>query len=466
MSLSPTAVNRGRHGALPEHVTVFAIAAAVVYGWHAAASHLSLLTNAYDLSFFDYALWTTAHGRLGYVPFVGHSTFSEHCMPILLVLLPIYVLLQSPWTLIGIQVLTISVSSWVIGRIANLYLSRTSTNVILLTAIIFSRKSYGAFTSVFYPECFQPLFVAGCVWAWLRSYKWMYWTCVLLLLATKEDAAIYLAMFGLVQWCVAGRVTRTTAFATVGVSALWFIVAVGIVIPAMRRSDGLPGAKQFIEARYGNEHGLESHVLVSRILSKRSASTCFNLLATFGFLSLAAPEWLVIIAPGLLANVAANPDTLQAAVAGHYYWPFFPWLALSAIVGASRLQRRYPTATKGWMYLLLLLVVVDSPIFPSVARFRIDPRARRVAESLPKDVAGLTIGAQPNLVPHLPHSWSIRTIGRDPLAPEKYDLVLLTPVGDTWPFSVEQINAKAAEYKARADYESLSLGQLFSFRRR
>src|SRR5438046_7587337 len=77
----------------------------------AVTAHLSLRTNAFDLSMFDYALWSSLHGRLGFVPFVGHSIFSEHLMPVLLLILPIYAIFQDPITLIAIQIVAV----WLAG---------------------------------------------------------------------------------------------------------------------------------------------------------------------------------------------------------------------------------------------------------------------------------------------------------------------------------------------------------------
>ena len=49
------------------------------------AAHRSLHTNAFDLSVFDYALWSTATGGpVAYVPMFRHSLFAQHFMPTLL----------------------------------------------------------------------------------------------------------------------------------------------------------------------------------------------------------------------------------------------------------------------------------------------------------------------------------------------------------------------------------------------
>jgi hypothetical protein len=118
-----------------------------------------------------------------------------------------------------------------------------------------------------------------------------------------------------------------------------------------------------------------------------------------------------------------------------------------------------------WCVLLVLAVVADSPIFRSAVPFRVDSAAATVRGSLPLDITGMAVAAQPNLVPHLPHSWSVRTIGLDQ-SNQSYNLILLTSVGDTWPFTAQEINALGDDYNAKREYEALSQGPLFVFRRR
>jgi uncharacterized membrane protein len=75
----------------------FVLACAAISGSMVVADHLTLGTNAFDLSVFDYALWSTAQGgRDGFVPFLGQSLYSHHFMPTLSLLLPVYRFLPSP----------------------------------------------------------------------------------------------------------------------------------------------------------------------------------------------------------------------------------------------------------------------------------------------------------------------------------------------------------------------------------
>ena len=92
------------------------------------------------------------------------------------------------------------------------------------------------------------------VLAWNRARGLFYWASVLLLLSTKEDAALYIASFAVVMLIArAGRTRR--AVATLIVAIAWFGVAIGIGIPASREADGLTRRIQPIAERFGDDTG-------------------------------------------------------------------------------------------------------------------------------------------------------------------------------------------------------------------
>lgn len=428
-------------------------------------SHLSLRTTAFDLSLFDYALWNSVHGRLGWVPFIGHSIFSEHFMPVLAVLALPYGLWPSPLHLILLQVGAVGIAALLIVHLARFERIDTFAIVVIVAAFLLSRPSYLAINSFFYPEALQPAFVVGCVLAWRLNRPALYWMCLALLLMTKEDAAVYVATFGIIQ-CVIDPVRRRQALATVAVAIAWLIFATAIAIPYSRTIDGLPAANHFLTARYGSADGnVHISVLIARVFSLRSAAAALGALGAFGLLSLGAPQWLLVIGPGLIMNLAAKPDTLQATLAGHYYWPILPWVAVAALIGFQRLRLVAPRFAVAWCVLLGIATMATSPMLRSWEQFSVDPAARQTREQLP-DTTGLVVAAQPNLVPHLRHDNAIGTLGREFSPPGLYDLFLLTEVGDTWPFSRVEVSRLVEGYRRdRSLVCTASAGPLFIFRR-
>src|SRR5262249_57570831 len=115
-------------------------------------------------------------------------------MPGLALLVPVYALLQSPVTLIVVQIAAMGASAWLLLRVQSMIGLAPPLALILTAVYLLARRSYGATFSFFYPECFQPLLVFAIVLAWNRGH-WRYWAIAGLYLMTQEDAPIYLASF-------------------------------------------------------------------------------------------------------------------------------------------------------------------------------------------------------------------------------------------------------------------------------
>lgn len=436
-----------------------------IYIWRGLVGHYALDTSAFDLSVFDYALWSLQHGGLGNVPFLGHSIFSHHFMPLLALLVPLYALFESPVFLLVLQVVVTAAAGLVFFAFQRRIGVETPVALALLTVFLFARRTHGAVAGSFYPECFQALFTFATVLAWPRG-RWSYWLAVIALLATKEDAAIYVASFAVATLFSPLRDRRRTV-TTVAVAVVWFAVAFFIAIPLSRSADGLSMTNPLLAGRYASPEGaVEWRTLVNRIASRETAARLVNLMASTGGLSLVAPFWLLPAAPAVIVNLAADPDTMQSALTGHYAWPVLPWLFVAAAAGSVRLARRSRRLVFVWIGVLLAATLADNPALQRLYRTRMPAEARAVRESL-RSVGGSVILAQPNLIPHLPHQSAIFAaggVGRTPEAPP--DLVLLTEVGNGWPMTRDQVAAEVRRYDTDPRYERLTPGPLHAFRLR
>ncbi|HEY3056973.1 MAG TPA: DUF2079 domain-containing protein [Thermoanaerobaculia bacterium] len=227
--------------------TVIAVSM-LLYVLLAIAAHYSLRTNAFDLSLFDYAMWNTVHGRPGWIPFVGHTIFSEHFMPILLLLAPIYSVWQSPVALIVFQLCAVGLAALLLSAVAKTVHLEPIARAAIVGAFLLSRASFFATTSFFYPESLQPVFVFGCVLAWRLRRRLVYWICLVLLLSTKEDAAIYVAAFAAIRFLIDSPLRDSVI--TFAVAVVWLLFAVAVAIPHSRAIDGLPALNPFLHTRY------------------------------------------------------------------------------------------------------------------------------------------------------------------------------------------------------------------------
>lgn len=445
--------------------TALCAAAFLIYAALGLTAHRSLHTNAYDLSVFDHAMWTTTSGGpIAYVPMFRHSLFAQHFMPTLLALSPLGRLFDGPAWLIVLQALFHASAAFLLYRFARRHVSN-GVALALTAAFLFSRRAHGAATSVFYIESAEPMLIFGALIARESRRLIVYWVLVVLALGCKEDVALYIAACGVVV-AVFER-DRRVGLATTALASIWLAVAVGVAIPFWRGLYELDSANAFLEGRYG---GLADGA--ARLVSMETLSRTVTVVSATGFACLLAPAWAAIALPGMLLNLAAAPGTLQAAMLGHYLWPILPWLFAAAAIGVGRLARRATLSgspVMRWLPAAILLVaLIDLPLPRAIARasWRQPEGARdalRQLEAIPRDASVL---AQPNLIPHLPRRLEMHSLGVYTAGQPEGDYVVLTTVGDLWPFDSDEIAKRIAAYAADARFEQISAGPLFAFRRR
>jgi len=434
----------------------------LIYTALGIAGHRALHTNAFDLSVFDYALWSTATGEaLAYVPMFRHSLFAQHFMPTLLLLSPLARLFDGPEWLIVLQALFHAAAAFLLYHFARRHTS-DGVALALTAAFLFSRRAHGAATSVFYIESAEPLLIFGALLARESRRLIAYWVLIVLALGCKEDVALYVGVFGMVIALV--ERDRRTGFAT---------AALGLAIPFWRGIYALDAANPFLEGRYGGVAAA-----AGRLASMEAVSRLVTVLSATGFACLLAPAWTAIAIPGIVVNLAAAPETLQAGLLGHYLWPILPWLFAAAVIGIGRLEPRailsgpphpsWPMAR--WLPVAIVVVaLIDLPLPRAIARteWRQPSDAAEAIRQLHAIPANASVLAQPNLIPHLPrrremHSLGVYTAGQ----PDDASFILLTREGDLWPFTAAQIESQVARYAADARFERLTDGPLILFRRR
>lgn len=440
------------------------VAALLIYSSLGLVAHRSLHTNAFDLSVFDYALWTTASGGpIGYVPMFRHSLFAQHFMPTLLVLSPLARLFDGPAWLIVAQALFHASAAFLLYRFAQRHASN-GVALALTAAFLFSRRAHGAATSVFYIESAEPLLIFGALLAWKSRRMVLYWLLVALALGCKEDVALYFAGFGIVIAVVYRD--RRVGLATTALSIVWLAVALGIAIPFWRGLYGLDSANPFLEGRYG---GLAD--AAGRLVSLEALSRIVTVFSATGFACLLAPAWTAIAMPGMLVNLAAAPGTLQAGLLGHYLWPILPWLFVAAAIGAGRLAGRASLSgspfTRWLPVAILLIALIDLPLPRAIARtsWRQPDAAREVLNELLAIPSDASVLAQPNLIPHLPRRFEMHSLGVYTAGQPEGDYVLLTNTGDLWPFDPAGVQRRVNEKAVDPRYERIATGPLEAFKR-
>lgn len=426
-------------------------------------THRALGTNAFDLSVFDYALWTTASGEgLAFVPMFRHSLFAQHFMPTLLLLSPLSLIFDSPVYLIVLQTILFAAAGLVLYRIAEPHVSRTLA-LALVAAFLLSRRSHAAVVSYFYIESAEPLLILGALLAWSRKHQLLYWALTLLALGCKEDVALYMLTFG--AMIALSRRDVTTGLATMAVAGGWLAIALFVMIPHWRHLYDLPGSNPFLDGRYATADSAFSWGTIAlRLIALESVARIITVASATGLLCFLSPIWIVPALPGIALNLAAAPGTAQAGLHGHYLWPILPWLFVAAIFGASRI----PTPWRRWAPVVVVFVaLVDMPLIrPSTWEAYRDWSAsaqvrRQMSQLAPEGV----VVAQPNLIPHLSRQMQVHALGVYTAGQPAGDYVLLSSVGDRWPLGAKGVEEEVVRRQGDPDYREIISGPLFAFER-
>jgi uncharacterized membrane protein len=456
----------GRRRPLDGGVFAPALTCALAFLFYSTAgllAHRALQTNAFDLSVFDYALWSTASGgRVAFVPLFGHSLLAQHFMPTLLLLAPLARLFDSPTYLIVVQSLWHAVAGLLLFLFAAKYAPRHFAWA-LLAAFLFSRRSVGAAASYFYIESAEPMLVFGALLAWGSGRRLWYWVCLFLALGCKEDMAVYTGAFGVL---LAIRGERRLGSVTLAVSVAWLACATLVAIPHARAAYGLTAANPFVEGRYGaaSDAGGLASVMLGRVLSAGSIARLFTLASATGFLCLLSPAWCLVALPGIALNLAAMPGTNQSGLGGHYAWPVLPWLFVAAVFGSRRLAAH----KFRWLALLAAIAALaDSPVPRTLWGMRFTDRDAGIVRAQLADVpARGTIVALPNLIPHLPRSMDVHGFGVYTTDQPPADWILMTTVGGLWPLDRASVMREVERLNVDPRFERVTDGPLFAFRRR
>jgi uncharacterized membrane protein len=360
--------------------------------------HAGMRTHRSDLGQIDQAIWNSSRGRFleqtdnGYIA----TRMTDHVEPILALISPILWLWNDVRALLLLQVVLVALGAWPLYELALRKLDglltpeeqaqiwqieplRQLTRPLALTlalAYLLTPQLQSAVLTEFHAA---PLAAPLILWAfWAIEGRRLTQTAVAILLvaAVKEEMALLAA--GLGAWALwrfeLGRLTNLTLSQSphrprilyallVVLSLLWFYLATFVIVP-LHAVDVYGVAESGYFARYGALGDSPADILKSLItqpglvwqIASEPARLAYlrNLLLPFGFLSLLAPELLLLSLPVLLANLL-SAYAAQYYGEFHYSVPLIPYVAASAAYGLGRLWRwlgrRASAASPGYQHL-------------------------------------------------------------------------------------------------------------------
>src|SRR5437660_5386848 len=302
--------------------------------------------TAFDLGNMDQVLWNTIHGRWFQftnqaVDWYGPPTrLALHFEPILLPLSLLYALGADPHILLVFQTLALASGALPVFLLTRKYIPEWPLLATLMAAVyLISPALLGLNIFDFHPISFAtPLLLYAILALTYKRYGWFILACILAA-SCKEDIPFSLAILGLfLIWKY--KLPRLGIALTIG-SLVWSFIGFSII------SHFYPGAQHNnFWYRYQALGSSPGEAIVNLIIHPWLFFTTFvtlnrlyylaSLFRSTGFLSLLAPEWLLLALPGLAVNLLST-DSLSYSGVYHYNAGIIPFVMLSAIHGTRRL---------------------------------------------------------------------------------------------------------------------------------
>jgi uncharacterized membrane protein len=323
---------------------VLALAWAVAFAALSVRKHHSFHSNAYDLGLQQHVVWNTAHGRwFEYTYMVAFNPdlvnhLGDHVNLILLPIAALYPLHDGPETLLVVQALAVASGMVPLFLVARRRIGRDGPALVLASLYLLHPALQAALLFDFHPIVLAaPLFLWSYYFATVRRDGWLV-VATVLLLATQENAALVVALLGVLV-AIEGR--RRAGAALVAAGVTWFLTCYFAILPALN-----PGVGSNAFARYRHLGESWSEVLLrvvlhpvevaSGVLDASGRDYLRALLVPFGFVSLLAPEILLCAASEVALNLLSDFPA-QRTIDHQYASVTVAVAALAAVVGAGRL---------------------------------------------------------------------------------------------------------------------------------
>lgn len=350
------------------------------FGAWTVLKHHAFQTTAFDLGNVDQAVWNTRHGRFLAMTNIEGLTnrLGSHVEPILLPISALYWVWSDPRTLLLLQTAIIAVGAWPLYLLARHRLGPIRTDssatrygmpATFAAVYLFFPALQSANLFDFHAVALAPTFFLSAFYCLETGRRgWFVWFA-LLTMSCKEDMPLLGAMLGLYALLTQRGRGRGVGLAVLVIALAWFLLAVGWIMPRFDTADVSPFANRY--AYLGNSPTEIVVTLATRpgrvlghLQSVDSLGYVRHLLTPVAFLSLLAPQVLMLALPPLAVNLLSTDGLMHQLEGFHYGITLVPIVVVSAVYGAAWLLRCFPRF-RSLPALVIALLLVASALYHS-----------------------------------------------------------------------------------------------------
>jgi uncharacterized membrane protein len=394
--------------------------------------HQLLRSGAFDLGFFDQAVYLISHGETPISSLHRFHVLADHASLILYPVSLLYFVWSNPHMLLISQALALTAGAWAVWRLANhAKLTNGQSLALTITYLLYPAILISSIFD-FHPETFA---VPGLLFAILmarENRKIAFLVCVAVVLSTKEVMALTIVAMGV--WLLLFEKKRFEGLASIILGSVWFVFVITVLIPYFGDGKNASGV-----AYYSYLGGSVREILLNMLMHPGLVmGKIFSVSTAIYLIVLAVPiAWglhyrtaapLLAIVPTVMLNILSSHSP-QRSPFFHYSLTVVPF-AFAMLIAALATRRAWltsPRAIAGWSIGLLVVGgAVRMSRVQSQHAFDWETlnHTRQAMQFVEKDAAVLTTF---EAVPHLSHREVVEYVGGVvPLRPiVDYDYILL-----------------------------------------
>ncbi len=346
-------------------------AAAAFFGatcWVSYARWANFEYRTFDLAYYVQAIWQLNHGRFDvsveHVPLLGN-----HVEPIVILIAPLFVLLQHPMLFVVVQNVALASMAPVGFSLAKRLGVEVRGAALFGLALLLTPATGYIALHEFHPEAFTAPFLLLMLHARAAGRIGRHWSWFAAVLACKENMALVLAAYCAVNLIMERRrpigELRNWYAWPLAVSIGWFVLCTKVITPALNSGDIDYLA---LYSHLGHSAGdivtnafrQPQRLLASLWQSAGSGNLIWALLLPFLALPILRLRWLAVACPILLQHLLSWRSS-EWTIYFHYAAPLLPlfWIAMVEVI--ARLQSgesRIPSLARNALPLLVVLACV------------------------------------------------------------------------------------------------------------
>lgn len=333
------------------------------------------LRTAWDLGQYGQLVWNSLNGRLMQGTFV-HDTatfLGKSFTPILLGLVPLYTLWQTPIVLLVVQVVALGLGGLPIYWFARQRLGGVFALIVAAAYYLYPGLEHIGLTEFHEIALAIPLLSFATLFL-LRQHNKGFLVCLVLALLVKEEIALIGIMFGVYIFLFQRR--RWLGFGIAVASAMWIVVLIQFLIPFFRGAEYGGTFYYFGDGAIGGGGSRYSYLgrsipeimttLVTRpdrvlpvILTPEKIAYVLHLIVPLAFAPLFGFETFMLALPTLAYSLLSTYG-LQYEIRSYYFSPLLPFLFFALVTGIQRALRWNVLHPLAWKFALASLLVVSS----------------------------------------------------------------------------------------------------------